>query len=195
MAVFIIIISIALIYINYRALKKDKISSFSDILAHKEESISDIQFEVGKLRREFSETILELQKEIIELKARDRGNESNKDDLDIKKKDTYFDNENVEEFEETDENETIQVNDSNGDKDIELASKKEYPNDIEEDEVNKVDEINNVDEADGNQPKDKVELVKELINQGYDDDKICESLSIGKGEVLLIRGLLKNSKS
>ncbi|MBL4932948.1 hypothetical protein [Clostridium paridis] len=183
MAVFIIIISIALIYINYRALKKDKNSSFSDILAHKEENISDIQYEVGKLRREFSETILELQKEIIELKARDRGNESNKDDLDIKKNGTYFDNENVEEFEEVDENETIQVNDSNGDKDIELSSKKEYSNDIEENEV------------DENQSKDKVELVKELINKGYDDDKICESLSIGKGEVLLIRGLLKNSKN
>ena len=186
MAIFIIAISIALIYLNYRALKKDKNSNFSDILAHKEENISDVQYEVGKLRREFSETILELQKEIIEIKDRDRGNESNKEDLDIKNEGTYIDNENVEEIEEIDENGTIQVNDSNEDKDIELSAKKEYSNDIDENEENEVDE---------NQSKDKLELVKELINKGYDDDKICESLSIGKGEVLLIRGLLKNLKS
>lgn len=190
MAVFIIVISIALIYLNYRALKKDKNSNFSDILAHKEENISDIQYEVGKLRREFSETILELQKEIIEIKARDRGNESNKKDIDIKNEDTLIDNEDMEEFEERDENDTIEVNDSSVDKDIELSSDKEYSNNKEENiEENKANEV------DENQPKDKLELVRELIDKGYDDDKICESLSIGKGEVLLIRGLLKNSKS
>lgn len=38
---------------------------------------------------------------------------------------------------------------------------------------------------------EKTEKIKEMINKGKSDEEICNSLGIGKGEVLLIRELLK----
>lgn len=38
---------------------------------------------------------------------------------------------------------------------------------------------------------DKVNKVNELLKAGFSDDEICEKLAIGKGEVLLIKGLYK----
>ncbi|AYE33411.1 hypothetical protein [Clostridium septicum] len=38
--------------------------------------------------------------------------------------------------------------------------------------------------------KDKTEQVKALLKQGLSDEEVCEKLSIGRGEVLLIKGLL-----
>lgn len=39
--------------------------------------------------------------------------------------------------------------------------------------------------------KSKKDRIKKLIEDGLTDEEICTSLDIGKGEVLLIRGLLK----
>lgn len=39
--------------------------------------------------------------------------------------------------------------------------------------------------------KSKKDKIKKLIEDGLTDEEICTSLDIGKGEVLLIRGLLK----
>lgn len=39
--------------------------------------------------------------------------------------------------------------------------------------------------------KGKTERIRELIDQGINDDEICKVLSLGKGEVLLVRGLYK----
>ena len=38
----------------------------------------------------------------------------------------------------------------------------------------------------------KVDEVKILVKNGLTDEEICEKMSIGKGEVLLIKGLFKN---
>lgn len=38
---------------------------------------------------------------------------------------------------------------------------------------------------------EKTEKIKEMINKGKSDEEICNSLGIGKGEVLLIRELIK----
>lgn len=38
---------------------------------------------------------------------------------------------------------------------------------------------------------DKMESVKSLLQNGLSDEEICEKLSIGKGEVLLIKSLLR----
>lgn len=38
---------------------------------------------------------------------------------------------------------------------------------------------------------DKMESVKSLLQNGLKDEEICEKLSIGKGEVLLIKSLLR----
>ncbi|MBD7909826.1 MULTISPECIES: hypothetical protein [Clostridium] len=45
--------------------------------------------------------------------------------------------------------------------------------------------INNITE------KSKTERIKELLEMGLSEDEICEKLSLGKGEVLLVRGLFK----
>ena len=48
-----------------------------------------------------------------------------------------------------------------------------------------VDVINEIDN------KNKTEVIRELISLGLNDDEICEKLSLGKGEVLLVRNLYK----
>lgn len=48
-----------------------------------------------------------------------------------------------------------------------------------------VDVINEIDN------KNKTEDIRELISLGLNDDEICEKLSLGKGEVLLVRNLYK----
>ncbi|MEG0296339.1 MAG: hypothetical protein RR620_06425 [Clostridium sp.] len=40
----------------------------------------------------------------------------------------------------------------------------------------------------------KIEVVEYLLKNGLTDDEICSKLSIGKGEVLFIKGLLKNQR-
>ena len=37
----------------------------------------------------------------------------------------------------------------------------------------------------------KTEQIKKLLDMGFDDDQICEKLSLGKGEVQLVKGLFK----
>jgi hypothetical protein len=37
----------------------------------------------------------------------------------------------------------------------------------------------------------KTDIIRKMISEGHSDDDICEELNIGKGEVLLIRGLYK----
>lgn len=38
----------------------------------------------------------------------------------------------------------------------------------------------------------KVDEVKRLVRDGFTDEEICQKMSIGKGEVLLIKGLFKS---
>lgn len=40
--------------------------------------------------------------------------------------------------------------------------------------------------------ENKGDKIKELIEKGLSDDEICDKLSVGKGEVLLVRSLNKN---
>ena len=48
-----------------------------------------------------------------------------------------------------------------------------------------VDVINEIDN------KNKTAVIRELISLGLNDEEICEKLSLGKGEVLLVRNLYK----
>lgn len=52
-----------------------------------------------------------------------------------------------------------------------------------------ISEINFSNSLDKENKENKVNQVKTLIEQGLSDDEICEKLSIGRGEVLLIKGL------
>lgn len=52
-------------------------------------------------------------------------------------------------------------------------------------DVKEEDVINNISK------KGKSEQIKELLDMGFTENEICEKLSIGKGEVLLVKGLFK----
>ncbi|SHI05542.1 hypothetical protein [Clostridium intestinale] len=157
MPILIILAGVLLIYFNYKGLKKED-KSFLSILQNEEENISDTDLEIGKLRREFSETILELQKEIIELKE-------------VKQYNYPKDN-------------SYQLEDNTNDENYTKIDT------LIDDEIDIVEEENETE----NQVISRMNVIKDLIDKGYTDEDICESLSMGKGEVLLIKSLLKQSK-
>jgi hypothetical protein len=157
MPILIILAGVLLIYFNYKGLKKED-KSFLSILHNEEENISDTDLEIGKLRREFSETILELQKEIIELKEVKQYNYPKDNSYQLQ------DNTNDEKYTKIDT--------------------------IIDDEIDIAQEENETE----NQVISRMNVIKDLIDKGYTDEDICESLSMGKGEVLLIKSLLKQSK-
>lgn len=151
MPIFLIIIGIIIIVLNVKALKKED-NSFETILKNREENVQDYQVEIGEIRREFSETIIDLQKEIYNLQ----------EELKLTKE--YFQG-------------NIKINEE----------KKEIVSEIplEDDKVYE-EEIIGIETL-----TEKVNKVNELLKAGFSDDEICEKLAIGKGEVLLIRGLYK----
>jgi hypothetical protein len=79
MHIFLIFVGIVLILFNVRFIKderwsvlpkrpkKKENSNFTSILEKEEIDISEVDIRIGELRREFSETLIELQKEIMEL--------------------------------------------------------------------------------------------------------------------------------
>lgn len=67
MIILLLCIGILLVLINSMAIKKEK-KSFSDVFHSTEENMGDLDIKLGELRREFSETILDLQKEIVNIK-------------------------------------------------------------------------------------------------------------------------------
>jgi len=64
----IIIIGTILIFINGRAIYREKPITFTSSLEISQGDMSELDFKLGELRREFSETILELQKEVEAIK-------------------------------------------------------------------------------------------------------------------------------
>lgn len=66
--ILLLFIAVVLIVLNVNAIKKEK-KSFSGTLKDKENNMQDYEIEIGKLRRDLSETVLELQQEIEALKA------------------------------------------------------------------------------------------------------------------------------
>ena len=148
MPVVIIIFGICLIIVNIISIKKEK-RPFNSVLKYKEENMTEVNLELATLRKDFAETILELQTDIEELKKRINLLEE-KDAIDI----------------QNSEQKPILNSSSN---DI----------DVENDVINDI----NMDS--------KSNRIKELIDLGLSDEEICEKLSLGKGEVLLVRSLYK----
>ena len=148
MPFILIVIGVILVVLNYKALKKDE-SSFSDVLKYKQKDMTEVEVEIGAIRRDIAESLTELQKEILEIKQH-----------------INFDN-NVEDIKE------------NLETDEELISNNLTSIDEEVDVINEIDN------------KNKTEVIRELISLGLNDDEICEKLSLGKGEVLLVRNLYK----
>ena len=60
-----------------------------------------------------------------------------------------------------------------------------------EDIISSIDFSNKIEEKKEGSPRsEKQKKVKVLLDKGLSDDEICEKLSIGKGEILLIKNLL-----
>ena len=148
MPFILIVIGVILVVLNYKALKKDE-TSFSDVLKYKQKDMTEVEIEIGAIRRDIAESLTELQKEILDIKQH-----------------INFNN-NVEDIKE------------NLETDEELISNNLTSIDEEVDVINEIDN------------KNKTEVIRELISLGLNDDEICEKLSLGKGEVLLVRNLYK----
>lgn len=164
MFAFIIISGVVLIAFNFRAIYKDK-KSFKGVLHSAEYNIEDIDVKIGELRREFAESLLDIQKEIDELKNQ---NESNLNSLDKKER------LNTKEINKNDDNKTID-NFQNS-----IAKNIVYENNTTESSVNENKKTNN---------NLKVQDIETLLAKNKSIDEIAEILKIGKGEVLLIKEL------
>ena len=168
--ILIILIGIILIILNIKAIKKEN-KSFDKILEREESNNDkDYDLEIIAIRKDLAETVLDLQKEIEELKISINNIKSSKiaDDNRI----------NIKSFEKEDSDNSFQ---------------KDHPiNNFNEDVISEINFSNNSSVSNNNLKSDKLEKVKLLLENGLTDDKICEELSIGKGEVLLIKSLLKN---
>ena len=136
-----------LIILNVRALKKEK-GSFQLTLDNAGDHMEEFEIQIGALRREFSETILELQMEIRNL---------NRDFNSCNSK--------------TNSNETIKKTNK---KQIDIQN-------INKEEVN-IKENNTANSV-------KINEIEKLLSQGLSIENIAEKLSMGKGEVLLIKQL------
>lgn len=146
--IIIIIIGILLVILNIRDISEDK-NTFKNILKVEEERKDrDYDLEIISIRKDLAESLVDIQKEIEELKEKIEN---------IKYENYNFHN------------------------------KKEN---IIDKEV--ISEINFNNKIDNNQSKNnKVKNVDFLLDNGSTEDEICNELNIGKGEVLLIKNLLK----
>lgn len=150
MPIVIILIGIALIIVNYKALKKNG-SSFSSVYSNKKEDLTEIDLKIGQIRKDMAESLLELQQEILALKKTSKP-----------------------------------VDNFNDVKNFDIKSEKSIKN---ETEYLLTEENSVINEIHFN---NKTEQIKKLLDMGLDDDQICEKLSLGKGEVQLVKGLFKN---
>lgn len=82
--ILLLFTGIALIVLNVNAIKKEK-KSFSGTLKDKENNMQDYEIEIGKLRRDLSETVLELQQEIEALKLTSENSVVKQNEDEVKK--------------------------------------------------------------------------------------------------------------
>lgn len=170
----LILVGVILVIVNFRFINKEEKSekSFENILKREElNENKDYGLEIISIRKDLAETVMDLQKEIDELRNYVKS---------IKNEDKVVDN-NI--------------------KDIDVNEvENNYPNPSED----VISEINflriNQDSQDikcnqnikDKSKLDKTQRVKALLEEGLSEEEICEEMSIGRGEVLLIKSLLKN---
>jgi len=64
----LIVIGVIFIIVNGRALYKGKLNTFNVSYESSQKNMTELDFKIGEVRREFSETIFELQKEVEAIK-------------------------------------------------------------------------------------------------------------------------------
>lgn len=176
MPFIILLIAILLIFFNVRAMKKEN-NSFQSNFNNASNDMSEFEVKLGEMRREFSETILELQVEIQDLKLKLENNSVNS--IENNTVNQQLDEDSAV---EADYNEERSINSDKTYKDEDKTENLDY-NSIKEEEnshiIDKKEDSNNI----------KINEIETLIKSGLSMDEISEKLGIGKGEVLLIKEL------
>lgn len=180
------LIGILLIVLNFNAIRKDK-RSFSGMLKDKENNMQDYEIEIGKIRRELSETVLELQKEIEDLKL---GREDKQSKNEIRQQ-----SENIEEIKKEEKIVKEKVKNKNWKQNYSPSHNNSgKKTDENKNYIKKTNnDLNNHDVVDENNKSNnnnvKVAEIKSMLDNGLSVDEISEKIGIGKGEVLLIKEL------
>lgn len=213
MYILLFVIGAILIAANIKALKKEKLS-FKNSLDTAATEVTDFDIKLTEVRREFAETITELQGEILDLKLRIE-DLSNKKEKPLSKYSIQGENisENIEEnkfygeeFKNNNETNTIDLTYNNNARVLEKRVNLHRDNisfdetiNINEDPIDNPQTIEKhhekhheeeLEEEKVNSSNNlKVEDVKALFAEGLSVEEVAAKLNIGKGEVLLIREL------
>ena len=163
MPYFLIVVGLILVILNVRAIKNEK-NSFKQVLSDKEYDLSEVDVRIGELRREFSETILELQKEILSLKEEQKNKELTLENIS---------NSDAEEYRRID----IVLEKEEVISEVEVIDSQKNNENLEE----KSEKIQN--------GSNRIKEIGELLDKGTSIDEICEKFKMGKGELLLIKDL------
>ncbi len=216
MYILLIAIGVTLIALNIKAIRRDE-KNFNKAMIEAESNVDEVDMRLVEIRSEFAKTITELQREISDLK-RENYVES-KDDFKIyertinnmsEEKCNNYKEELSEHMDKLNEDSEFIEAESVGN--IDSLDKDSINTEYISTLIDKIDsldddiliQVENKDklienlkeeEKDSNPQKCiksnslKVEDVKELLGQGLSEDTIAQRLSIGKGEVLLIKEL------
>lgn len=180
-AVTLFIIGVSLILLNFRAIMKEK-NSFQGVLNRTEVDMKEVEVEIGKLRKEFAETLLEIQTQIVDLEKNIKSNKNQAED--------GLDEVHIKNYKEK-----VDYNDIINDIiDIDfnrIKSMKQEPKDegiaIKELDKKETNEESEIKEEENNSVR--IKEVEKLIDQGLSIEEISNMLKIGKGEILLIKEL------
>lgn len=215
MYILLIAIGVTLIALNIKAIRRDE-KNFNKAMIEAESNVDEVDMRLVEIRSEFAKTITELQREISDLK-RENYVES-KDGFKIYDKpinnmsEEKCNNSKDELSEHMDKlNENNEFIEAESVENIDSLDKSSINTEYISTLIDKIDSldddiliqvenkdklIENLKEEKDSNPKKcirgnslKVEDVKELLGQGLSEDTIAQRLSIGKGEVLLIKEL------
>jgi uncharacterized membrane-anchored protein YhcB (DUF1043 family) len=158
--VILIAVGIILIALNLNAVLREK-KSFREQLDLKQNEMGDYKIEIGKIRKEFAETVFELQKEIESLKSENRNNM----------------------------NEVMLYNRSGKKTAGDSSPQKSSTNDSSYQKSSADAENSDEIESEINENNVKIDEVRDLLSKNMPVDEISQKTGIGKGEVLLIKEL------
>jgi hypothetical protein len=161
MEYLLIIVGILLFVMGIR--KLDFSEKFDNVLNVKQNNLSEYDMKIGEIRKEFAETLIDLQLEVQDLKE-------------------LIDDDNVK---------LKNIKDHTKEKYIDERYNNMSSINEKIDNKENIEEINDEilkEEQEYNFPYNDVKInnIKKLMDEGYSIDEICEKLDVGKGEILLI---------
>jgi len=159
----LIFIGLILVILNVIAIKKQD-KSFDGALKNAIGNINDYDIKLGEVRQEFSESIVELQGELMAIREIMGSSANNLQSTD--------------KINDDDKNKIIIDDYYNGD-----------DNEISTVIITDTSTSTNNGNGNGNGNEYKVNEIKRLFSEGLSAEEISEILQLGKGEVLLIKDL------